>query len=225
MPKPATRRSKRPLSAERIANAALKLIDRNGLDAFSMHKLGAALSCEAMSLYHHFRGRGEVLDAVAGVLMAEVSAPAEGAWQDRLRGFAFSYRAVALKHPRAFPLLATRPVNGPGGFKMLDTAAATLRSAGFAPEHAGRLVLLVGCWCNGALLAEIAGTDSRPDPTPSSAQAMAEMAARYPDLVELAPYLSLCEFAPAFTFGIENLVRLVQMLQADAAVTPSGRAE
>lgn len=218
MPRSAPRRSKRPLSSERIAHAALKLIDRHGLDAFSMHKLGAALSCEAMSLYHHFKGRGEVLDAVAALLMAEVSAPAEGPWQERLRGFAASYRAVALKHPRAFALLATRPVNGPGGFKMLDTAAATLRSAGFSPELAGRLVLLIGCWCNGALLAEIAGTDARPDPTPSSAQAMAEMKARYPALVEMAPYLSLCEFAPAFSFGIENLIRLVELLRADAAL-------
>jgi len=212
MPRPAPRRGRRPLSPDRIAHAALKLIDRQGLDAFSMHKLGAALSCEAMSLYHHFRGRGEVLDAVAGLLMAEVSAPSDGPWQDRLRGFAFSYRSVALKHPRAFPLLATRPVNGPGGFKMLDTAAATLRSAGFDPEPAGRLVLLIGCWCNGALLAEIAGTDARPDPTPPSAQAMAEMAARYPALVEMAPYLSVCEFAPAFTFGIEGLIRLVEVM-------------
>ena len=54
---------------------------------------------------------------------------------------------------------------------------------------------------------------------------MAEMAARYPALVALAPYLSLCEFAPAFTFGIENLVRLVEILRADAAVVLSGRAE
>lgn len=215
MPRSAPRRSKRPLSPERIAHAALKLIDRHGLEAFSMHKLGAALSCEAMSLYHHFDGRGEVLDAVAALLMAEVSAPPEGSWQDRLRGFAFAYRAVALEHPRAFPLLATRPVNGPGGFKMLDTASATLRSAGFAPEPAARLVLLIGCWCNGALLAEIAGSDARPDPTASNAHAMAEMAARYPYLVEMAPYLSLCDFGPAFTFGIENLIRLVESLRAD----------
>jgi AcrR family transcriptional regulator len=210
---PRTRRpQKRPLSPEKIANAALKLIDRQGLEAFSMHKLGAALSCEAMSLYHHVKGRGDVLDAVAGLLMGGVSAPPHGTWQERLRGFALSYRAVALAHPRAFPLLATRPVNGPGGFKMLDTASATLRSAGFAPEPAARLVLLIGCWCNGALLAEIAGSDARPDPTPPNAQAMAEMAAAYPHLIETAPYLSLCEFLPAFTFGIENLIRLAESL-------------
>ncbi len=219
MPRPSVRRGQRALSQERIARAALKLVDRSGLDAFSMHKLGAALSCEAMSLYYHFKGRGEVLDAVAELLMAQVAAPAEGSWQDRLRGFATSYRTVALKHPRAFPLLATRPVNRPGGFGMLETVSATLRSAGFEPETAGRLVLLIGCWCNGALLAEIAGSDARPDPTASTATELTDMAVRYPNLVEMAPYLSLCDFQPAFEFGVESLVRLVEIERTRCAVS------
>lgn len=209
MPAPKSPSRRRALSPERIARAALKLIDRNGLDAFSMHKLGASLGCEAMSLYHHLKSRGDVLDAVAGLLMAEVSAPSQGTWQERLRGFAYSYRAVALKHPRAFSLLATRPVNRPEGFSMLESASATLRGAGFEPEPAAQFVLLVGCWCNGALLAEIAGSDARPDPTPPIAPQLAELAARYPNLVEMAPHLSLCDFAPAFAFGIEALIELI----------------
>ena len=206
---PKSTRPRRPLSQERIARAALKLIDRRGLDAFSMHKLSAALGCETMSLYHHLKSRGEVMDAVAGLLMAEIHAPSEGAWQDRLRGFARSYRAVALAHPRAFSLLATRPVNRPEGFRMLESASSTLRSAGFGPEHAAKLVLLVGCWCNGALLAEIAGSEARADPTAATAPQQAEFAERYPNLLEMAAHLSLCNFAPAFDFGLEALIRLV----------------
>lgn len=162
-----------------------------------------------MSLYHHLKSRGEVMDAVAGLLMAEIQAPSEGTWQQRLRGFAHSYRAVALAHPRAFSLLATRPVNRPEGFRMLESASATLRSAGFGPEHAAKLVLLVGCWCNGALLAEIAGSETRPDPTTPTAPQQAELAERYPNLVEMAPHLSLCNFASAFEFGLEALIHLV----------------
>lgn len=179
-----------------------------------MHKLSAALGCETMSLYHHLKSRGEVMDAVAGLLMAEIHAPAEGTWQERLRGFAHSYRSVALEHPRAFSLLATRPVNRPEGFGMLESASSTLRCAGFGPERAAQLVLLVGCWCNGALLAEIAGSDARPDPTHATAPEQSDLAERYPNLVEMAPYLSLCNFAPAFTFGLEALIRLITAEQA-----------
>lgn len=208
-------RQRRPLSPERIARGALKLIDRHGLDAFSMHKLSATLGCETMSLYHHLKSRGEVMDAVAGLLMARIEAPSEGSWQTRLRGFAHSYRAVALAHPRAFSLLATRPVNRPEGFRMLETASSTLRSAGFGPKRAAEFVLLVGCWCNGALLAEIAGSEARPDPTAPTAPQQADLAERYPHLVEMAPYLSLCDFAPAFTFGLEALIRLIESEQRD----------
>ena len=208
-------RPRRALSPERIARSALKLIDRHGLSAFSMHKLSASLGCETMSLYHHLKSRGEVMDAVAGLLMAEIHAPSEGTWQDRLRGFAYSYRALALEHPRAFSLLATRPVNRPEGFSMLESASSTLRSAGFGPERAARFVLLVGCWCNGALLAEIAGSEARPDPTQSSAPAPEDLAERYPNLVEMAPHLSLCDFAPAFAFGIEALIRLIELERGD----------
>jgi AcrR family transcriptional regulator len=211
---PKLQRARRALSPERIARAALKLIDRHGLEAFSMHKLSASLGCETMSLYHHLKSRGEVMDAVAGLLMAQIQAPPEGTWQGRLRGFAHSYRAVALQHPRAFNLLATRPVNRPAGFSMLESASATLRSAGFGPERAAKLVLLVGCWCNGALLAEIAGSSARPDPTEATAPEQPDLAERYPNLVEMAPYLSLCDFAPAFAFGIEALIRLVEAEQA-----------
>ncbi|HEY0466205.1 MAG TPA: TetR/AcrR family transcriptional regulator C-terminal domain-containing protein [Polyangiaceae bacterium] len=215
MARPKQQRARRALSPERIARGALKLIDRHGLEAFSMHKLSASLGCETMSLYHHLKSRGEVMDAVAGLLMVEIHAPEEGAWQDRLRGFVHSYRAVALKHPRAFSLLATRPVNRPEGFRMLETASATLRSAGFEPARAAQLVLLVGCWCNGALLAEIAGSEARPEPTEATAPQQADLAERYPNLVEVAPHLSLCDFAPAFTFGLEALIRLVSAEQED----------
>ena len=210
-----SQRPRRALSPERIARGALKLIDRHGLDAFSMHKLSASLGCETMSLYHHLKSRGEVLDAVAGLLMMDIHAPSEGTWQHRLRGFAHSYRTIALKHPRAFSLLATRPVNRPEGFRMLESASSTLRSAGFGPERAAQLVLLVGCWCNGALLAEIAGSDARPDPTPATAPEQQDLAERYPNLVEMAPYLSLCDFAPAFAFGLDALIRLVESERAE----------
>lgn len=217
MAAPKSPRARRALSAERIARAALKLIDRHGLDAFSMHKLSASLGCETMSLYHHLKSRGEVMDGVASLLMAEISAPTQGTWQARLRGFAHSYRAVALEHPRAFSLLATRPVNRPEGFGMLESASSTLRSAGFGPERAAHFVLLVGCWCNGALLAEIAGSDARPDPTQATAPQQADLAERYPNLVEMAPYLSLCDFAPAFDFGLEALIRLLAAEQGRQA--------
>ncbi len=42
-----------PLSRQQVLRAALEYVDEHGLEALSMHKLGAALGVKAMSLYKH----------------------------------------------------------------------------------------------------------------------------------------------------------------------------
>ena len=46
-----------PLSRERIVEAALALVQADGLAGLSTRKLGQSLGCEAMSIYHHFPGK------------------------------------------------------------------------------------------------------------------------------------------------------------------------
>ena len=53
--------AKRPLTRRRILRAALRLIDRDGLDRLSMRKLGAALGVEGMALYRHVGNKQQLL--------------------------------------------------------------------------------------------------------------------------------------------------------------------
>ena len=48
---------RRPLSRRRILEAAIELVDREGLGALSMRRLGRDLGVEAMSLYNHIPTR------------------------------------------------------------------------------------------------------------------------------------------------------------------------
>ena len=50
------------LSRVRIAEAAVKLVDDEGLDALTMRRLGVSLGVEAMSLYRHVRNKADLLD-------------------------------------------------------------------------------------------------------------------------------------------------------------------
>ena len=56
--------AREPLSTDRIEEAALELIERDGLDGFSTRKLAAELGCEAMSIYHYYPGKTHLLDAL-----------------------------------------------------------------------------------------------------------------------------------------------------------------
>lgn len=59
-------RPKAGLSRERVLDAALDLVDREGVAALTMRKLGAELGVEAMTLYHHVGNKGELLAALVG---------------------------------------------------------------------------------------------------------------------------------------------------------------
>src|SRR4051812_14935492 len=92
------------LTAEKIRTEALRLIDADGLDAFSTRKLGAALGCEAMAIYWYYPSKESLLDAVVDELVGKIGAGAPTAhkdWIDALRSLAHAYRKLAHKHPNA----------------------------------------------------------------------------------------------------------------------------
>ena len=108
-----------PLSRERIVDAALEFIDDQGLPGLSMRRLGTLLGVEAMALYRYLPGREQLLDAVVDRIVDEMASDPdvpdspEHGWQDYLQRLAHGIRRVALAHPKAFPLVASRPAEAP----------------------------------------------------------------------------------------------------------------
>ncbi len=112
-----------PLSRQRVAEAALTLIDDQGLDGLSMRKLGAALGVEAMSLYNHVSSKDDLLHAVTDELYVMILAAygqPEGGWKEQARQMADCYVRVAEEHPNAIPLLVERPIETPGGQEFMS---------------------------------------------------------------------------------------------------------
>ena len=94
------------LLREQIVAAALALVEENGLESITMRSLARRLGYSPASLYMHFRGKDELLRAVAaqtvGTLLerseraAMESDPAEGlrAFAEQLLGFARNSHAL-----------------------------------------------------------------------------------------------------------------------------------
>jgi AcrR family transcriptional regulator len=101
-----------PLQRTEIVDAALQLLDDEGLGALTMRRLGGELGVEGMALYRHFPNKDALVDAVAAHLLdlVELPDPETSPWRRGVHDVANSYRAVALAHPIAFRLLATRRV-------------------------------------------------------------------------------------------------------------------
>ncbi len=116
-----------PLSRDRILQAALTLVDREGLDALTMRRVAAQLNVEAMSLYYHVANKEAILEGVYDLVIAKADLPhGEVSPAEWIRGAAEGFRRLAVHHPRTFPLLTSRPV------PLVDATAAKPMEAGLA---------------------------------------------------------------------------------------------
>ncbi|MQA80281.1 MAG: TetR family transcriptional regulator [Streptosporangiales bacterium] len=105
--KPRERRPGRPRAGERrldreaILEAALRIVDDDGLEALSMRRLASALGVNPMSIYHHLPGKAAVLSGLVREVFAQVSVTVptdDASWQDRLKHAARAYRGVLRTH-------------------------------------------------------------------------------------------------------------------------------
>ena len=170
--------ARRPLSRDRILRAALKLIDREGLDALSMRRLGATLGVEGMALYRHVGSKERLLDGVAELLLEQLDVPPSGSvsWVDAWYAIARSYRRLALSHAGAFPLLALSPLTTAARFQRAQAPVDILRDAGFSQALAQRAFRTLLSYADGYLLRELA--DGGGELTPEEADAAFDFGVR-----------------------------------------------
>ena len=63
------------LSRGRILDAALRLVDEEGMGALSMRRLGAELAVNPMSIYHHLPGKGAVISGLVELVFSGMRVP------------------------------------------------------------------------------------------------------------------------------------------------------
>lgn len=147
-----------PLTRERIVAAALALIDRDGLEAFSVRGLGASLGCEPMSVYHYFPAKTHLLDALVDDALASIlTDPRDADPFDRLRALARSYRALAQRHPKLFPLIAAHRLDTPAGVRFIEQTLRLVHAAIPDDRLAAQYFRVLGYYLTGAALDETAG--------------------------------------------------------------------
>ncbi|MCH5583689.1 TetR/AcrR family transcriptional regulator C-terminal domain-containing protein [Shimazuella sp. AN120528] len=125
------RKGTRSLTRQKVLHTALELIDKEGLEGFSMRKLGTILGVEAMSIYNHIDNKDALFDGIIEHLMLEVPYPvkADMTPYDELWNFAHAYRDILRAHPRVLPLVATRPLRTLASLTILERLMAALHQA------------------------------------------------------------------------------------------------
>lgn len=125
------------LTRKRVLEGALDLLDREGLEALTMRRLGSELAVEATALYNHVRNKEDLLLGIVELLHRRVELPREDDdWGTAVRFGARSLRDLLLAHPNALPLFVARNVSDPEALRPVEAGLRILRRAGFGQAEA-----------------------------------------------------------------------------------------
>lgn len=187
------------LSQEQVVDAALDLVDREGLDALSLRRLAVSLGVTPMALYWHVADKDALLDALGERLFAGVALPEPvDDWHADLCGVLAAVAARLRAHPAVAPLAMSTVLSSGAGTALAERVLARLSDGGFDDPTAAGL----GCYLLDALVALVASVPG-PSPAPAS-EAQAERtrrkhahlealpADRYPTVTRMLPDLVGC---------------------------------
>ena len=214
-----------PLSRDAIVEAALRVVDAEGLDAASMRRVADELGTAPSALYWHVRDKDELLQLALDRVIGEIALPpADPAnWQEQLKGFAREARRVfTLHHDIARVSLGAIPI-GPNALRIMEWAHGLLRDAGLPDRIVALVGDLFGLYVGAYAYEESLGLASPTgeDLPPQEVVALLRdywgslPAERFPHTLALLP--ALFEGGPdeRFEFGLDVLVRGIASFAAD----------
>lgn len=195
------------LTERSIAQAALELIDADGVEGLTMRRLAQTLGASPMAMYTYFPDKEALFSAVTQLILAKVEAPsADQPWREVIRTIMWSVRSVAHEHPRAAPLIARFPPSSPDALAFVEAGFRSFRRAGFDDLNTARCYRALASYSIGSLENELNGYFT--DRPAAEADALAEpsLSRHLPLVTEIGPVLAAQDDAAEFEYGLELML-------------------
>ena len=184
---------RRRTTTEEVVAAAIKIADREGVEALTIRAVAAAIGLTPMAIYRHVRDKDDLLDrAVDAVASCIGDVEATGSWRERVVALMRGCRDVLLGHPGVASLSVSRPTPVAGVARFFDRVIEAFQDGGFDGVEAVRALDTMLMFLFGSVLwqiprsetererlVEIAGED--PEGTRHIAEQAAELTRRDPD--------------------------------------------
>ena len=197
-----------------MADRALAIADKSGLDALTIRKLATELGVTPMALYWHFRGKDELLEGLAERLWDELDLTVDRSapWTEQIRVLFESLLKVLRAHPAAPEVLAHARKQSDSGLKATELALDVLRTAGFSPEDAS-FAARSALWTGITLVMSEPGAESLDDGERAELQRKKQVVlatqppAKFPRLVECAVPMTACDNPEEhYRFGVDLFI-------------------
>ena len=227
-------RRKRTLNADRIIEAAMALLDREGINGLSMRRLGAELGSGATSIYWHVPNKEALLDLLVDRLMEEAADETRhdpgATWRAELAAHSLALRTVLQRHMGGAPLLASHVPVGPNGLRFMEGVLSALADAGFGGHQRALAYAALTSYTIGQVVLQSSAGPITPRGRPAAGEQLQRLGSllrgaprgRYPNVVESAADLTELTDEQAFNYGLQ---RMLDGLEAELRpVNPRRRA-
>lgn len=202
VPKRPRGRRRDPLTREAIVAAAIKVLDAEGLDGFSMRRVAQQLDTGAASLYWHVGSKDGLLDLVfdewIGEQIEAIPEPNPERWQEQFKDVARGMRATVHRHRGVVEVSIGRIPMGPNALRFSERIMAILRAGGLPDELAVQGFLLMTSLVNGFTMDETGFAEEAVETAPPADQAAQIVSGylgslprqQFPNLIELAGHFA-----------------------------------
>ena len=216
-----TTKDRERLTRERVIDAAVSVMDAEGLDAVTMRRVAREVGVEAMSLYNHVRDKDDLLQGVCERIMSSFEFP-EGYddWVERAKAGARSWRNLLRAHPDLVRLFAEThgpTPSSPESLRPTEFALRMFHEAGLSDRDTVQAFHAFGGYIQGFVMMESGSIKERHDEH-FPGQIPADV---FPTLAAVCRYWADCEPDEQFEFGLDLMIRGLQAKVAADAI-PSG---
>jgi AcrR family transcriptional regulator len=204
-PRRAASRNAEPLHRNRVAEAAIEIMDQSGIEAVSMRIVAERLGVTPMALYNHVSSKRDLLRAIAERILTDARFDhGLSGWRVQVEACFRSLRAVCLRHPGLPRLLEIEGVAPAAVFAPLEVTLAALAEAGLDPGDALRAFYVLLSFTLAQSSYQSRG--SIPDIDPAEAIRAGRLEGRNASTVEAAVPSGDWDFDRAFDFGLKLIL-------------------
>lgn len=199
------------LNRDLIVDAAIRVLNAEGLDGLSMRRVAQELGTGAATLYWHITGKDQLIDLILDRVMAEIELPEPdpGRWREQVAEFAHQGRAVFGRYRDLGRATLGRVPLGPNMMRITEWLLALLRGAGIPVRPAAWFGDIASLFLGAqALEDDLAASDEALE---VGAQMGAYLAAMPPDLFptirEVGAELTEGGADDRFQFAVDLMIR------------------